>query len=64
VAETFARSLEARLEEAVGLAQAIRLDVVRAEIARIASPRPSSLLGSGAVIISANSLAKIRSVSS
>ncbi len=61
MAETFARSLEARLEEAVGLAQAIRLDVVRAEIARVASPRPSSLLGSGAVdnfrqIISENSI--------
>jgi GTPase len=61
VAETFARSIEARLEETVGLAQAIRLDVVRAEIARIASPRPSSLLGSGAVdnfreLISENSI--------
>ena len=43
------RSVEARLEEAVGLAKAIRLDVVRAEIAAIARPRPSSLLGSGAV---------------
>jgi len=41
------RSIEARLEEAVGLAQAIRLDVVGAEIARIARPQPSSLLGSG-----------------
>jgi GTP-binding protein HflX len=37
----------ARLEEAVGLARAIRLDVVGAEIARITRPRPSSLLGSG-----------------
>jgi GTPase len=44
-----ARSTEARLEEAVGLAQAIRLDVVDAEIARIARPRPSSLLGSGTI---------------
>jgi GTPase len=44
-----ARSVEARLEEAVGLAKAIRLDVVRAEIVRIAAPRPSSLLGSGNV---------------
>ncbi|HWZ66499.1 MAG TPA: GTPase HflX [Stellaceae bacterium] len=41
------RSVEARLEEAVGLAQAIRLDVVGAEIASITRPRPSSLLGSG-----------------
>jgi GTPase len=44
-----ARSVEARLEEAVGLAQAIRLDVVDAEIARIARPRPSSLLGRGTI---------------
>ena len=35
------------MEEAVGLAQAIRLDVVGAEIASITRPRPSSLLGSG-----------------
>jgi GTPase len=61
VAETLARSIEARLEEAVGLAQAIRLDVVRAEITRIANPRPSSLLGSGTVdnfreLISENSI--------
>jgi GTP-binding protein HflX len=41
------RTTEARLEEAVGLARAIRLDVVCAEIARITHPRPSSLLGSG-----------------
>jgi GTP-binding protein HflX len=41
------RTIEARLEEAVGLARAIRLDVVCAEIARITHPRPSSLLGSG-----------------
>ena len=43
------RSQAARLEEAVGLARAIRLEVVRAEIARIVRPRPASLLGSGAV---------------
>jgi GTP-binding protein HflX len=45
----FSRSVEARLEEAVGLAKAIRLDVVRAEIANIARTRPSTLLGSGTV---------------
>src|SRR5206468_795760 len=39
--------VEARLEEAVGLARAIRLDVVGAEIAPITRPRPGSLLGSG-----------------
>jgi GTP-binding protein HflX len=43
------RPIEAQLEEAVGLAQAIRLDVVDAEIARIARPRPSSLLGRGTI---------------
>ena len=44
-----ARSLEARLEEAVGLARAIHLDVVRAEIARISRPRPATLFGEGTV---------------
>jgi len=47
--EAPARSVEARLDEAVGLARAIRLDVVRAEIARIARPRPNTLFGGGAV---------------
>jgi GTP-binding protein HflX len=47
--EISGRSVEARLEEAVGLAKAIRLDVIRAEIASVARPRPSSLLGSGTV---------------
>ena len=31
----------------MGLARAIRLDVVFADIARITRPRPSSLIGSG-----------------
>jgi GTPase len=43
------RPVEARLEEAIGLARAIRLDVVRAEVARIARPRPATLFGAGAV---------------
>jgi GTPase len=47
--ERSTRSIEARLEEAVGLARAIRLDVVDAGIARIVRPRPSSLLGRGTV---------------
>jgi len=46
---TSRRSVEARLEEAVGLARAIRLDVVRAEVTNLTRPRPNSLLGSGAV---------------
>ena len=48
-AEIAGRSIEARLEEAIGLARAIRLDVVRSEIARITHPRPSCLLGRGAL---------------
>ncbi len=43
------RSPEARLEEAVGLAQAINLAVVHAEIARVSQWRPGTLIGSGAV---------------
>jgi len=46
-AEIPARSVEARLEEAIGLARAINLDVVRAEIARVARPRAGSLLRGG-----------------
>jgi GTP-binding protein HflX len=44
-----ARSPEARLAEAVGLAQAIRLDVVHSEVARVSRWRPATLIGSGAV---------------
>ena len=44
-----ARAPETRLEEAVGLARAIALDVVQAEVLRLASWRPSTLIGSGAV---------------
>jgi GTP-binding protein HflX len=43
------RSPEARLEEAVGLAAAINLDVVRAEIVRVSRWRPATLIGGGAV---------------
>ncbi|HTZ36063.1 MAG TPA: GTPase HflX [Stellaceae bacterium] len=44
-----ARSLEARLDEAIGLARAINLDVVRGEIVRLARPIPATLIGSGNV---------------
>jgi GTP-binding protein HflX len=44
-----ARSSEARLQEAAGLARAIALDVVHAEVIRLAAPRPATLLGKGAV---------------
>jgi GTP-binding protein HflX len=43
------RSPEARLEEAIGLALAISLDIVHADIARVASWNPSTLLPSGTV---------------
>ena len=44
---TAGRLIEARLEEAIGLARAIRLDVVGAQIARVSRPRPGYLLGRG-----------------
>jgi GTP-binding protein HflX len=40
---------EARLAEAVGLAQAIDLEIVAAEIVPLSRPRPATLLGSGTV---------------
>jgi len=43
------RDPEARLAEAVGLAQAIDLEVVRDEVVPVARPRPSTLFGKGAV---------------
>ena len=43
------RSPEARLEEAVGLAQAIDLEPVFTDIVMLADPRPGTLLGSGKV---------------
>lgn len=44
-----AREPEARLEEAVGLAAAIDLDVAVARIFRVMRPRPATLLGTGVV---------------
>ena len=44
-----ARAPQARLEEAVGLARAIALEVVHAEVIVVARPRPSTLLGKGAI---------------
>ncbi len=43
------RSSEARRDEAVGLAQAIDLELVHVAIVTISDPRPSTLLGSGKV---------------
>jgi GTP-binding protein HflX len=42
-------SPEDKLAEAIGLAEAIDLDVVKAMIVPVASPRPATLLGSGKV---------------
>jgi GTP-binding protein HflX len=44
-----ARSPEARLQEAIGLAAAIDLDVVHAEAVKVNRPQPGTLLGSGSV---------------
>jgi GTP-binding protein HflX len=44
-----ARSAEARLAEAVGLALAINLTVVHAEVVRLSRFTPATLIGSGAV---------------
>jgi len=46
---TTTRSLEARLAEAQGLAEAIALDVVHADLRRIARPTPATLFGRGMV---------------
>jgi GTPase len=43
------RTPEACLEEAVGLARAIDLEIVHAEVVRLANYRPSTLLGEGTV---------------
>ena len=43
------RSPQAQLEEAIGLARAIRLDVLQGDVVKVARWRPSTLIGSGAV---------------
>ncbi|MGH6720213.1 MAG: GTPase HflX [Alphaproteobacteria bacterium] len=43
------RSTEARLAEAVGLAEAIALDVAAARVAPVRTPRPATLFGTGKV---------------
>jgi GTP-binding protein HflX len=47
--EPATHSIEDRLQEAVGLARAIDLDVRAAEIVPLLAPRPATLLGSGKV---------------
>ena len=43
------RAPEGRLAEAVGLAEAIQLNVVHAEIVKLNQPRPATLIGKGGV---------------
>ncbi len=43
------RTAEDRLDEAVGLARAIALDIAHAEVVRLAAYRPATLLGQGVV---------------
>ncbi len=43
------RAPEARLDEAVGLALAIDLDVIHTEIVTVAQPRPATLIGTGKI---------------
>ena len=47
--EPGARSPESCLDEAIGLALAIELEVVHAETVRVNRPQPATLLGSGSV---------------
>jgi GTP-binding protein HflX len=47
--QSFDRDAQARLDEAVGLARAIGLEVVAARIAPLGRPAPATLLGSGKV---------------
>jgi GTP-binding protein HflX len=47
--QALSRTPEARLDEAAGLAEAIDLDVVEAEVCRVQRPNAGTLLGSGNV---------------
>ena len=53
-----ARSPEARLEEAVGLAKAIELEVLHAASIKVNRPQPATLLGGGTVVELAALIAK------
>ncbi len=54
--QRIALSAEARLEEAVGLARAISLDVVYKEIVRLRTIKPATLMGQGVIERLANTL--------
>ena len=55
------RSPEARLDEAVGLANAIDLDTVYTEIVNVADPKPATLIGAGKVAEIAEKVAETSS---
>jgi GTP-binding protein HflX len=54
------RSEEARLEEAIGLARAINLDIADSRVVRLARPVPGTLLGSGAVTALGETIAEAK----
>ncbi|WP_135081992.1 GTPase HflX [Terasakiella sp. SH-1] len=53
------RSPQARLEECVGLAQAIHVDVVHSEVVNIARPKPATLFGQGVVDALATTIGRV-----
>jgi GTP-binding protein HflX len=54
------RSEEARLEEAIGLARAINLDIAEARIVRLARPVPGTLLGKGVLAALGETIAEAK----
>jgi len=56
------RTPQGRLDEAVGLARAIQLEVVQAQIVRVRNGRPATLLGSGAVATLGETIAALEIV--
>lgn len=53
------RSPQARLEECVGLALAINVDVVHSEVVNIARPKPATLFGQGVVEAIATTIGRV-----
>jgi len=53
------RSPQARLEECVGLAMAIHVDVVHSEVVNIARPKPATLFGQGVVDALATTVGRV-----
>ncbi|WP_069186077.1 GTPase HflX [Candidatus Terasakiella magnetica] len=52
------RSPQARLEECVGLAQAIHVDVVHSEVVNVSKPKPATLFGKGVVELIATTIGR------